>query len=72
MNEPARFENHGSVLTVQAVAALCHVSTTTVRKWKHEGRLGYLTYTRVLLFDEREVRDFLRRNTAFDESEPKP
>lgn len=48
-------------LGVEQVAELAQVEIKTVYRWKAQGLLKPLADTRPLLFDQAEVRDFLKR-----------
>jgi predicted site-specific integrase-resolvase len=47
------------LMDLQAVAAVCHVSPHTVRKWVRQGKLMPLRICRRLLFHPDELNRFL-------------
>jgi excisionase family DNA binding protein len=49
-------------LTEAEVAQLFGVTTHAVRKWRNQGKLGYIKVGKTIRFDPEEIAAFIRRN----------
>jgi len=65
--KPARLRDLPSVLDISQVANVLRVSRRSVYGYVAAGELRRLRYSRVFLFDAREIERFLERETGPEE-----